>query len=322
MTLTIRLLGKPALARRCRPIKPPRGTKAWGLLAYLLLSPASRQSSAARRPALLGGRRSVWVRFGGPSLSSAGPWESRDRCRGDPPQLELPTDTVVDALLLTSGRPVASRVVGGAQRRTTGEGLSFASSPEFDSWLLVERRHLAGASEALLHDTALSRACGGEAGRRRCSLASEAVGLNPLHEGHHELLVRGLALSGDRSRGACPSRSLRRDISTRARSGALARGPSGRICVGSRARPTRRGAGGRLRLGNSRPVRPRRRPVRLSGARAPAAGVHGGRELRRSRSPRPRAGRAGHDAHPRRTGPRRGGCRRAPPGDCGGRAGR
>ena len=43
--LTIRLLGKPTLARRGRPIKAPRGIKAWGLLAYLLLAryPASRR---------------------------------------------------------------------------------------------------------------------------------------------------------------------------------------------------------------------------------------------------------------------------------------
>ena len=196
MTLTIRLLGKPALSRRSRPIKPPRGTKAWGLLAYLLLSrrPASRRQLAgllfpeaddplgALRWSLAELRR---------ALGESG------SLRGDPPQLDLPTDTVVDALLLTSDGPVESHWLGGLSGELL-EGLSFDSSPEFDSWLLVERRHLAGASEALLHDTALSELAAGRLDAA-VQLASEVVVLNPLHEGHHELLVRGLALSGDRT---------------------------------------------------------------------------------------------------------------------------
>ena len=54
----------------------------------------------------------------------------------------------VDALLLTSGQPIEVHRLGELSGELL-EGLSFASSPEFDSWLLVERRHLAGASGSL-----------------------------------------------------------------------------------------------------------------------------------------------------------------------------
>jgi hypothetical protein len=38
VTLTIRLLGPPAIERDGRPAPPPRGRKAWALLAFLLLT--------------------------------------------------------------------------------------------------------------------------------------------------------------------------------------------------------------------------------------------------------------------------------------------
>src|SRR5512133_2725545 len=38
VTLTIRLLGPPSIERDGRPAPPPRGRKAWALLAYLLLA--------------------------------------------------------------------------------------------------------------------------------------------------------------------------------------------------------------------------------------------------------------------------------------------
>ena len=46
--VTIRLLGPPAIERDGRPVRPPRGRKAWALLAYLLLAerPPSRRQLA------------------------------------------------------------------------------------------------------------------------------------------------------------------------------------------------------------------------------------------------------------------------------------
>jgi DNA-binding SARP family transcriptional activator len=45
---TIRLLGPPAMERDGRPVRSPRGRKAWALLAYLLLAdrPPSRRHLA------------------------------------------------------------------------------------------------------------------------------------------------------------------------------------------------------------------------------------------------------------------------------------
>jgi len=37
--VTVRLLGPPAIEHDGRPARPPRGRKAWALLAYLLLAP-------------------------------------------------------------------------------------------------------------------------------------------------------------------------------------------------------------------------------------------------------------------------------------------
>ena len=184
MTLTIRLLGRPALARDGRPAAPPRGSKSWGVLAYLLLAerPPSRRELAgllfadaddplgALRWSLAELRRAL----GAPGT-----------LRGDPPVLDLPPDPEVDVLR----EPLGGELL---------DGLSFDASPGFDSWLLVERRRLAGAAEALLHERALSELAAGRAAEA-LRLASEVVALNPLEESNHELLVRSLALSGDRA---------------------------------------------------------------------------------------------------------------------------
>ena len=187
MAMTIRLLGPPAIARDGVAVAPPRGGKAWGLLAHLVLSgrPATRRELAALlfpeaddplgalRWSLAELRRALAIPEG---------------LRGDPPTLELPPGTVVDAV---SPSPDDA---GGELL----EGLSFASSPGFDAWLLVERRHQASAAEAVLHEAALAALAAGR-NEEAVGLATRTVALNPLEEGHHELLVRSLALAGDRA---------------------------------------------------------------------------------------------------------------------------
>jgi len=194
--LGIRLLGRPGLARGGAPIASPRGSKSWGLLAYLILSPhrpSRRELSGLLFPDAddpLGALRWSLAEL----RRALGEPES---LRGDPPGLELPAGTVVDVRLLTSGGRVAPSSLGPLSRELL-EGLTFASSPAFDSWLAVERRHLSGVAEALMHETALSELAAGRTDAA-VRLAYEAVALNPLDEGHHELLVRSLALSGDRA---------------------------------------------------------------------------------------------------------------------------
>jgi DNA-binding SARP family transcriptional activator len=186
--LVITLLGAPAIARGGAPVAAPRGGKAWGLLAHLVLSdrPARRRELAsllfpeaddplgALRWSLAELRRAL----GAP-----------ESLRGDPPVLELPPGTVVDVLDRTPSPEAGGELL---------EGLSFASSPGFEAWLLVERRRQASAWEALLHDAALADLAAGRIGEA-LARASRLVSANPLEEGHHELLVRALALAGDRA---------------------------------------------------------------------------------------------------------------------------
>jgi DNA-binding SARP family transcriptional activator len=193
---TIRLLGRPALETADGPAPVPRGSKAWGLLAYLLLAerpatrrelaallfPAADDPLAALRWSLAELRRTLGAPAG---------------LRGDPPRLELDPATVVDIQLPAADAPVPRAWL----ERLTGElleGLVFPGCPAFEAWLSIERRRLAAAAEALLHETALAALAGGRP-EEAVRLAARVVGLNPLDECNQELLVRSLALSGDRT---------------------------------------------------------------------------------------------------------------------------
>jgi DNA-binding SARP family transcriptional activator len=188
--LVVRLLGRPQIEWNGEAVRPPRGQKAWALLAYLVLRerPVSRQAVAellfpdaedplrALRWTLVELRRAL----GGSELLG-----------GDPLQLELPPGTHVDVLALTAD-PDASAQPDGELL----EGADFGATPVFESWLRVERHHLAGISEQLLHDETLSRLAEGDSGEA-ARLAGLCVARNPLDENHQELLVRCLAANGD-----------------------------------------------------------------------------------------------------------------------------
>ena len=91
--------------------------------------------------------------------------------------------------------PLGAR--GGSLAGSLLEGMNFEECPGFEAWLQVERRRLAGACEALLHEQALLHL-----GAQRFAAAAEAAGrlvsMNPLDENHHTLLVRCLTASGQR----------------------------------------------------------------------------------------------------------------------------
>jgi DNA-binding SARP family transcriptional activator len=191
MPLTIRLLGRPRLEDGEGVLPPPRGGKAWGLLAYLVLAehPATRRRLAGLlfgeaddplatlRWSLAELRRTIGV---------------PTSLRGDPPALELPPGAVVDVTRVLADEDVPADWLAGELL----EGMPFP--PAFEAWLSVERRHCAAAAEALMHERAVA---GLAAGRHEAAarLATELVGRNPFDEGHHELLVRSLALGGDRT---------------------------------------------------------------------------------------------------------------------------
>ncbi len=185
MVSTIQLLGAPMILHDDVAVAPPRGRKAWAVLAYLLLCerPVTRSElgellfadAADPRGALRWNLAQLRQALGAAAV-----------LHGDPVQLVLAVDVVID--IRDSGS------VGGVLL----EGMEFATSPAFDSWLLVTRRRYAGRTEAVLRDTALAELAAGRPDRA-VELATRLVALDPFDEGHHELLVRGLACSGDRA---------------------------------------------------------------------------------------------------------------------------
>lgn len=178
--LTVRLLGRPAIERDGEPVKPPRGRKAWALLAYVLLAerPPSRRVLAellfrdaddplgALRWTLAELRRAL----GRPEAFT-----------GDPVVANLGPDVTVD-LESAEGELL--------------DGVELPSSLEFESWLLVARHRVSAAVEARLRETAVGLLATGRAADA-VPYASQAVARNPLDESNHELLVRCLAAAGD-----------------------------------------------------------------------------------------------------------------------------
>jgi DNA-binding SARP family transcriptional activator len=193
--VTIRLLGRPAIERDGNPAKPPRGRKAWALLAYLLVAdrPRSRQHLAqllfgdaddplgALRWTLAELRRALGI----PGVLA-----------GDPVATGFGDDVAIDVRSLTAdvGDPAGLLAVDGELL----EGVHVAGNPGFESWLLVERHRISASLETRLRHTAISLLAGSRP-VEAVAYASRAVECNPLQEGNHELLVRCLAMAGDRA---------------------------------------------------------------------------------------------------------------------------
>jgi DNA-binding SARP family transcriptional activator len=193
VSLAICLLGKPQIERDGVPVPPPRGRKTWALLAYLLLCerppPRSRVAAllfseaddplGALRWSLADLRR---------TLGTAG------AVAGDPLELRLPPGAPVDVIALTAPADDVPF------RRLEGElleGMAFPSSPVFESWLGVMRRHLDGAARAMAHDEALERLAAGDTASAT-ELAAHLVAQDPLDQAGQELLIRCLARAGRR----------------------------------------------------------------------------------------------------------------------------
>jgi len=195
MSLAIHLLGRPHLERDGEAVGSPRGHKAWGLVAYLILSRVRNPSrehlaellfTAADDP--LGSLRwnlAELRRALGPATLPHGSTE-----------LALPPGTFADVDALIRGTPQEAVAIPGLARELL-EGMEFGNSPGFDTWLLNERRRLLGAAEAALHDASLDRLAAGEAAAA-VGLAARLVELNPYDENFQELLVRSYSEAGDR----------------------------------------------------------------------------------------------------------------------------
>src|SRR4029450_432346 len=161
MSLAIHLLGRPQLERDGEPVARPRGHKAWGLGAYLLLS-RGRHASLVHLAELL------FAAAADPLGSLRWNLAELRRALGaatlphGSTALSLAPGTFVDVDALVRATPQEAVAIPGLGREVL-EGMESGNSPAFEPWLLIERRRLLGASEAALHEAALDRLAAGEA---------------------------------------------------------------------------------------------------------------------------------------------------------------
>jgi DNA-binding SARP family transcriptional activator len=195
MSFAIHLLGRPRLERDGGPVTAPRGHKAWGLVAYLVLSRVRNPSREHLAELLFTGADDplASLRWNLTEVRRALGPDALPRGSAD---LFLPPGTFVDVDALVRGTPQEAVAIPGLGRELL-EGLEFGNSPAFEAWLLNERRRLLGAAEAALHDAALDRLAAGEAAPA-VGLAARLVELNPYDENYQEVLIRSYAEAGDR----------------------------------------------------------------------------------------------------------------------------
>lgn len=194
MPLTINLLGRPHLDAAGTTPYRFRSQKSWALLAYLLLS--ERPAPRVQLASLLFDEAEDPLRALRWSLAEVrrGLGEGAS-VEGDPVRLTLPVGAMVDADV----------VMRGSWRQAldlpdlAGEllaGQSIRGSHAFDVWLTAERRRLAAASEAILHEAALGLMASGDIAAA-IDAAVRAVSLNPMDESTQALLIRLYRQAGD-----------------------------------------------------------------------------------------------------------------------------
>ena len=195
MPIAAQLLGPPIVLRDGVVFAAPRGRKAWALFAYLALAeqPPSRQVlmdllfTGAEDPAsaLRWNLSELRRLLGGPETVGS----------GNVVGLRLPSGSTIDARVLMEGTAAAAVELPGLGRELL-EGVEVDASPGFTAWLLGERRRLASLSGAVLREGALRALAAGNAARA-VDLATRLIGVDPLSEDAHVLLVRGFAATGD-----------------------------------------------------------------------------------------------------------------------------
>src|SRR5918999_2822521 len=112
MSLAIHLLGKPRLERDGHAVAAPRGHKAWGLIAYLILSRVRRPSREHLAELLFAGADDPLgaLRWNLAELRRAlGP----DTLPRSSTELALPPGTFVDVAALTRGSPQEAVAIPG-----------------------------------------------------------------------------------------------------------------------------------------------------------------------------------------------------------------
>lgn len=197
MSTVVHLLGRPSITLPSGDSYQFRSRKSWAILAYLILSdqPPSRSQLAA----LLFDQADDPTRALRWSLAEVrrglGEGGSVD---GDPVVLELPPGAIVDVEVVARGSwPDAVSLAGlGAELL---EGMTMRGAAAFETWLLSKQRHVAAASEAILHEAALSCMSRGDLDVA-IDYAARAAAMSPYDENHQVLLIRLYRLSGDDER--------------------------------------------------------------------------------------------------------------------------
>lgn len=196
MLTQIHLLGRPMVERHGTAIPPPKGRKAWGLLAFL--ASTERPCSRAELASLL------FANADDPL--SALRWNLLQLRRllgsellptGEKITLALPSDAYVDVRVLRRGSWVeATRVTGLGSDLL--EGMDFPSAPAFEAWLLNERRHLDSMAVAVLREAVMFKLAAGDSAAAT-DLALQLVSLDPMNETSQSLLIRAYVECGDRA---------------------------------------------------------------------------------------------------------------------------
>lgn len=194
-SLAVFLLGRPSVEWDGVQQPPPRGRKAWALLAYLTAteSAPSRKwlaellfSDAEDPLNALSWNLSQLRRLLGPDVPIG----------GERVDLQLPPGAFGDIRALTTGTWLQALAIPGLGRALL-EGMAFPSSPAFEVWLQIERRRLAGATDDVLREAARAKLAIGDT-QRAIELAGRLVTANGLDEDAQELLIRAYASAGDR----------------------------------------------------------------------------------------------------------------------------
>jgi DNA-binding SARP family transcriptional activator len=194
MSVSVQLLGRPRVDRVGAEAYQFRSRKSWALLAYLVLT---------RRPPTRGQLASLLFAEADDPLRALR-WSLAEirRCLGDdgtlgedPVVLRLAAGVVVDVSVLAHGSWTEAIELPGLGAELL-EGTAFRGAAAFESWLLSERRRLAAAAEAILHEAAVGSMSRGELDTAR-GYAVRAVAMSPLDENHQALLIRLYRLAGD-----------------------------------------------------------------------------------------------------------------------------
>lgn len=194
MPTVIHLLGQPRIEHPSGAAYQVRSRKSWALLAYLLLT--DRPPTRAQLAGLLFTEADDPLRALRWNLSEVrrALGDAAD-VTGDPVRLQLAPDTVVDVHLVTRGDWTAAVELADLGAPLL-ESFTIRAGAAFEAWLLTAQRHIAGATEAILHEAATGAASLGLL-EDAIGHAERATALNPLDENHQALLIRLYGLVGD-----------------------------------------------------------------------------------------------------------------------------